>query len=289
MKLNPDDKTETIEVILTEEKYPIAYKNKLDELMKQEAFPSRKEAIRWLSKTPIVLELYYEKHSGLFAVESDALEANPESIRSPYSGEPFTKKEEQGKAAMNDIQLISALRELDRNKKQALKEIEKTYTQKENYLLDAWAKKHARFKPGDIIVSKDGSDYNCRRGTHIRIKTVQTNYHSLNRGERLHVIYWGQLLLPDLTESTTRSDYLIHDYGDNEITLLTRPEFDSFVVTNEPGNREFPAGTYREALDKVKYVCTQLEQNAETYGITPEGERILLLKTPTLAKYFRNK
>ncbi len=94
MNLNPDDKTETIEVILTEDNYPIAYKNKLEELIEQEAFPSRKEAIRWLSKTPIVLELYYEKHSGLFAVESGALETNPESILSPYSGEPFTKKEE---------------------------------------------------------------------------------------------------------------------------------------------------------------------------------------------------
>lgn len=63
----------------------------------------------------------------------------------------------------------------------------------------------------DTIVSKDGTDYNCRRGTHIRIKTVQTNYQTLNRGERLHIIYWGQLLLPDLTESTTRSESLIHD------------------------------------------------------------------------------
>ncbi len=289
MKLNPDDKIETIEVILTEDKYPIAYKNKLDELMEQKAFPSRKEAIRWLSKTPIVLELYYEKHSGLFAVESGALEANPESIRSPYSGEPFTEEEEQDEATMNGIQLLSALRKLDRNKKNALKETEKTYAQKENYLLDAWAKKHARFKPGDIIVSKDGNDYNCHQGTRIRIKTVQTNYQTLDRGERLHVVYWGQLLLPDLTESTTWTDYLINDYGDNEITLITRPEFDSFVVTDEPGNQEFPAKTYREALDKVKYVCTQLEQNAETYGITPEGERVLLLKTPTLAKYFKNK
>ena len=128
MNLNPDDKIETIEVILTEDNYPIAYKNKLDELMEQEVFPSRKEAIRWLSKTPITLELYYEKHSGLFAVESGALEATPESIRSPYSGEPFTEKEEQNEAAMNGIQLLSALRKLDRNKKHALKEI-RTYMQ----------------------------------------------------------------------------------------------------------------------------------------------------------------
>lgn len=93
MKLNPDDNLETIEVTLTEDKYPIAYKNKLDELMEQEAFPSRKEAIRWLSKTPIVLELYYEKHSGLFAVESEACECS--HLVSPYSMEPLTQPEER--------------------------------------------------------------------------------------------------------------------------------------------------------------------------------------------------
>ena len=93
MKLNPTNKIETNEVTLTEDKYPIAYKNKLDELMEQGAFPSRKEAIRWLSKTPIVLELYYEKHSGLFAVESEACESS--HLFSPYSMEPLTLQEER--------------------------------------------------------------------------------------------------------------------------------------------------------------------------------------------------
>lgn len=75
---------ERIEVLLTPTKYPIAYKNKVDELMEQKAFDSREEAEHWVQTTPICLEFIYEKHSGLFAVESEAIEAN--ACTSPYSG-----------------------------------------------------------------------------------------------------------------------------------------------------------------------------------------------------------
>jgi hypothetical protein len=74
---------EVIEVLLTPNKYPIAYKNKVDELMEQGAFDNREEAERWVQTTPICLEIIYEKHSGLFAVESEAIESN--SCYSPYS------------------------------------------------------------------------------------------------------------------------------------------------------------------------------------------------------------
>lgn len=91
MKTNPADRCETIDVLLSEEKYPIAFKNKVEELLEQKAFNSESEAAEWLRKTPITLELYYEKHAGLFALESDALESCPESLCSPYSREPFTE------------------------------------------------------------------------------------------------------------------------------------------------------------------------------------------------------
>lgn len=84
---------ETIQVHLTEETFPTAFKAKLAELIGQ-GF-SEEDARRWLLSTPIVLEIYYEKDSGLFAVESDALESYPESIRSPYSGVPFKETEEK--------------------------------------------------------------------------------------------------------------------------------------------------------------------------------------------------
>ena len=75
---------ECIEVLLTPTKYPTAYKNKVDELMEQKAFDSREEAEHWVQTNPICLEFIYEKHSGLFAVESEAIEAN--ACTSPYSG-----------------------------------------------------------------------------------------------------------------------------------------------------------------------------------------------------------
>lgn len=75
---------EYIEVLLTPTKYPIAYKNKVDELMEQKSFDSREEAEQWVQTTPICVEFVYEKHRGLFAVESVAIEAN--ACISPYSG-----------------------------------------------------------------------------------------------------------------------------------------------------------------------------------------------------------
>lgn len=83
MYLPKNDFCETIEVKLTPGKYPVAYKAKIDELMEQGAFNNRESAERWVMENPICLELIYEKHSGLFAVESEAIESN--SIVSPYS------------------------------------------------------------------------------------------------------------------------------------------------------------------------------------------------------------
>lgn len=74
---------ECIDVLLTPEKYPIAFKNKVDELMEQEAFDTKEEAEHWVRTTPIGLEIFYEKHSGLFAIESDAVESG--CCTSPYT------------------------------------------------------------------------------------------------------------------------------------------------------------------------------------------------------------
>ena len=74
---------EVIEINLTPEKYPIAFKNKVDELCEQGAFNTRAEAEEWVKSTPFVMELIYEKHSGLFAVESDALDNS--ACVSPYT------------------------------------------------------------------------------------------------------------------------------------------------------------------------------------------------------------
>lgn len=85
MKANKAGEEETIAVLLTRRTFPIAFQNKLNELMEQGAFDNEEDAIKWIESTPIVLEIMYEKHSGLFAVESEAIESG--GIVSPYSGE----------------------------------------------------------------------------------------------------------------------------------------------------------------------------------------------------------
>lgn len=84
MKANKVGQEETIAVLLTRKSFPIAFQNKLNELMEQGAFNSEEEATRWIESTPIVLEIMYEKNWGLFAVESEAIESS--CLMSPYSG-----------------------------------------------------------------------------------------------------------------------------------------------------------------------------------------------------------
>lgn len=86
IKLNNSDQYESIKVILSEEKHPQVFENKVKCLMlsglsKEEA---KTEARKWFSNG-IELELYYEPEYGLFAVEPDAVEAG--TIYSPYSRE----------------------------------------------------------------------------------------------------------------------------------------------------------------------------------------------------------
>ena len=92
IKMNNADNYESINIKLSKENTPIAYQNKLDELMDCKAFDTQAEAEAWLSKTPIELELYYENGYGLFGVESEAVEST--EIKSPYSGAPILDEDE---------------------------------------------------------------------------------------------------------------------------------------------------------------------------------------------------
>ena len=85
MKANKVGQEETIGVLLTRRTFPSAFQNKLNELMEQGAFDNEEDATKWIESNPIVLEIMYEKDSGLFAVESEAIESG--GIVSPYSGE----------------------------------------------------------------------------------------------------------------------------------------------------------------------------------------------------------
>ena len=85
VKINKPGHEEVIEIRLSREKTPITFKNKLEELMEEGAFNTEKEAIEWIEKNPFVMEIYYERGSGLFLVESEALENG--DIVSPYTQE----------------------------------------------------------------------------------------------------------------------------------------------------------------------------------------------------------
>ena len=57
IKINEPNHEEVIEVRLSREKTPIAFKEKLDELMEEGAFDNEKEAIEWIENTPFVMEM----------------------------------------------------------------------------------------------------------------------------------------------------------------------------------------------------------------------------------------
>lgn len=90
-KLNNSDNYESLKVVITKKDYPIIFKTKVEELLEQGAFNTKKDAEKFVEGMEIELELYYEKDRGLFAVEAEAVEDNCD-IYSPYSkekGEPF--------------------------------------------------------------------------------------------------------------------------------------------------------------------------------------------------------
>lgn len=91
-KLNNADNYEPLVVTITREKYPVVFENKVEELVESTCF-TRKEAEAYVEGMQIELELYYEKHQGLFAIEAEAVDCSLD-ITSPYTqekGEPFEK------------------------------------------------------------------------------------------------------------------------------------------------------------------------------------------------------
>lgn len=94
-KINTAGNEEVIEVYLSEEKQPIAFGNKVKELM-EESGMSEEEAKEFVRTTPFTLELYYHMYQGLFAVESEAVEGYGNEIYSPYTGEECDRTEVDG-------------------------------------------------------------------------------------------------------------------------------------------------------------------------------------------------
>lgn len=86
VKLNNSDEYESIGVIkLTKEKFPKAFKAKVEELLEEGVCETEEEAENVVKDIEFELEVYYEKGTGLFAVESEAVESG--TIYSPYTAE----------------------------------------------------------------------------------------------------------------------------------------------------------------------------------------------------------
>lgn len=85
VKLNNYDNYESIKVTLSKGEYPIAYNNKIEELVEEGLYKTTEDAENDNPTIEIEMEIYYEKHYGLFAVESAAVESG--TIYSPYSSE----------------------------------------------------------------------------------------------------------------------------------------------------------------------------------------------------------
>lgn len=89
VQANSADNYESIMVNLTKKKFPIAFKAKVEELMESGAFNDSREAEEWVENNAIELEIYYDKHSGLFGVEAEAIDCGATAICSPYTAEPM--------------------------------------------------------------------------------------------------------------------------------------------------------------------------------------------------------
>ena len=84
MKKNKAENYEGILVYLDENRTPLAFNEKLKELMEEGLFDNEDEVRNFIRKTPIELELYYHKGYGLYGVESCAVELS--DIYDPYDG-----------------------------------------------------------------------------------------------------------------------------------------------------------------------------------------------------------
>ena len=84
MKKNKAENYEGILVYLDEKRTPLAFNEKLKELMEEGAFDNENDARSYILTNPIELELYYHKGFGLYGVESDAVSYT--DIYDPYDG-----------------------------------------------------------------------------------------------------------------------------------------------------------------------------------------------------------
>lgn len=85
LRINKPEDAETITVKLSKEKTPIAFKNKVEELIDEGMLPD--EAEKFVEEADFFMEMYYQKGYGLFLVESEPLDYT--DICSPYNADVY--------------------------------------------------------------------------------------------------------------------------------------------------------------------------------------------------------
>lgn len=85
-KFNNAADAEIIHVILSQEKFPIFFKQKVDEVI-EEFNLTEEEARKQVEGMEFTLELCYQQGSGLFAIETEAIEQSGNNLFNPYTGE----------------------------------------------------------------------------------------------------------------------------------------------------------------------------------------------------------
>ena len=83
-KLNKLNTYDSITINLID--YPEAFNAKCEEFVEQGLATDMDDAAEQLKDYEIDLQLVYDKHYGLFAVEAEAIESCASSIHSPYTG-----------------------------------------------------------------------------------------------------------------------------------------------------------------------------------------------------------
>ena len=91
MKANNPNNYESIIVIINKDEYPIIFNQIVNEQMSL-GMP-REEAEKYADGLEIELELYYEKDSGLWGVDAQAVDAHAD-LSSPYSKESLEYEDE---------------------------------------------------------------------------------------------------------------------------------------------------------------------------------------------------
>lgn len=84
--INDENNYESVSILLSKEKYPIAFEKYVKDMMN--GGMTREQAEKYASETPIELELYYQVGFGLFGLSSDYVD-NMESFVSPYNGDEY--------------------------------------------------------------------------------------------------------------------------------------------------------------------------------------------------------